>query len=61
MEIEHEVTISTHNGSQVSRQHNPDAMTVLRMINVITGMMRMPVTKEQLLELNAKLNRIPLA
>ena len=37
-----------------------DAMTVLRMINVITGMMRMPVTKEQLMDLNAKLNQIKL-
>lgn len=34
-------------------------MTVLRMINVVTGMMRMPVTKEQLLTLNAELNKIP--
>ena len=37
-----------------------DAMTVLRMINVITGMMRMPVTKEMLMELNAELNKIRL-
>ena len=37
-----------------------DAMTVLRMINVITGMMRVPVTKDQLMELNAGLNQIPL-
>jgi beta-galactosidase len=37
-----------------------DAMTVLRMINVITGMMRMPVTKEQLMDLNAELNKIKL-
>ena len=37
-----------------------DAMTVLRMINVITGMMRMPVTKEQLMDLNAELNKIAL-
>ncbi|MBQ7859669.1 MAG: glycoside hydrolase family 2 protein, partial [Faecalibacterium sp.] len=37
-----------------------DAMTVLRMINVITGMMRVPVTKEQLMALNAKLNEVPL-
>ena len=35
-----------------------DAMTVLRMINVITGMMRMPVTKEMLMDLNAQLNQI---
>ena len=38
-----------------------DAMTVLRMINVITGMMRMPVTKEMLMDLNAELNKIPVA
>ncbi len=37
-----------------------DAMTVLRMINVVTGMMRVPVTKEQLMELNAQLNQIQL-
>ena len=37
-----------------------DAMTVLRMINVITGMMRMPVTKEMLMDLNAQLNQIAL-
>ena len=37
-----------------------DAMTVLRMINVITGMMRVPVTKEQLMDLNAELNKIKL-
>ena len=35
-----------------------DAMTVLRAINVITGMMRVPVTKEQLMDLNAELNKI---
>jgi len=37
-----------------------DAMTVLRAINVITGMMRMPVTKEMLMDLNAQLNQIKL-
>ena len=37
-----------------------DAMTVIRMINVITGMMKMPVTKEMLLTLNAELNKIAL-
>ena len=37
-----------------------DAMTVLRAINVITGMMRMPVTKEMLMDLNAQLNKIPV-
>jgi len=37
-----------------------DAMTVLRAINVITGMMRMPVTKEMLMDLNAELNKIKL-
>ena len=35
-------------------------MTVLRMINVVTGMMRTPVTKEQLMDLNAELNKIPI-
>lgn len=35
-----------------------DSMTVLRTINVITGMMRVPVTKEQLMELNAHLNTV---
>ena len=38
-----------------------DAMTVLRMINVLTGMMHIPVTKEQLMELNEGLNQIKLA
>ena len=37
-----------------------DAMTVLRMINVITGMMRMPVTKDMLMDLNARLNEIAI-
>ena len=37
-----------------------DSFTVLRMINLITGAMMMPVTKEQLMELNAKLNTIAL-
>jgi len=37
-----------------------DAMTVLRAINVITGMMRMPVTKEMLMDLNAELNKIAI-
>ena len=35
-------------------------MTVLRAINVITGMMRMPVTKEMLMDLNAELNKIAI-
>ena len=35
-------------------------MTVLRMINVVTGMMRTPVTKEQLMDLNAQLNKISI-
>ena len=37
-----------------------DSFTVLRLINLITGAMMMPVTKEQLMELNAKLNTIAL-
>ena len=35
-------------------------MTMLRIISLITGMMRIEVTKEQLLELNEKLNKIPM-
>lgn len=31
------------------------------MINMLTGMLRLPVTKDQLMDLNQKLNRIPLA
>lgn len=38
-----------------------DAMSVLRMINVLTGFMGIPVTKEQLMELNAGLNQIKLS
>lgn len=37
-----------------------DAMTVLRMINVLTGFMGIPVTKDQLMILNAELNKIQL-
>ena len=37
-----------------------DSFSVLRLINLITGAMMVPVTKEQLLELNAKLNTIAL-
>ena len=37
-----------------------DSFSVLRMINLITGAMMIPVTKEQLLELNAELNKIAL-
>ena len=37
-----------------------DSFTVLRLINLITGAMMMPVTKEQLMELNAKLNTIAI-
>lgn len=37
-----------------------DAMTVLRMINVITGMMLGHVTKEQLMDLNAGRNKSSL-
>jgi len=37
-----------------------DSQSVLRMVNLLTGMLRIPVTKEQLMELNQKLNRIHL-
>ena len=37
-----------------------DSFSVLRMINLIAGAMMLPVTKEQLMELNAKLNTIAL-
>ena len=33
-------------------------MTVLRIVSLITGMMRIEVSKETLLEMNAKLNEI---
>ena len=35
-----------------------DSFSVLRMINLVTGAMMMPVTKEQLMDLNAELNKI---
>ena len=38
-----------------------DSQSVIRMINMLTGMLRIPVTKEQLMDLNEMLNRIPLA
>ena len=37
-----------------------DAMTVLRVVNLITGSLRMPVTKEMLMDLNAQLNKIAI-
>ena len=37
-----------------------DSFSVLRMINLIAGAMMMPLTKEQLLDLNAQLNNIKL-
>ena len=37
-----------------------DSFTVLRMINLVTGAMMMPVTKEQLLALNAELNKVKI-
>ncbi|MBQ3194292.1 MAG: glycoside hydrolase family 2 protein [Oscillospiraceae bacterium] len=46
--------------AQPSAVNMLDAMTVLRMINVVTGMMKIPVTKEQLMGLNAELNKIPI-
>ena len=37
-----------------------DSFSVLRMINLITGTLGLPVTKEILLELNAELNKVPV-
>ena len=37
-----------------------DSFSVLRMINLITGAMHIEVTKEQLMDLNDQLNKIPL-
>ena len=37
-----------------------DSFSVLRMINLVTGAMMLPVTKEQLMDLNAKLNTIAI-
>ena len=37
-----------------------DSFSVLRLINLITGAMMMPVTKEMLLDLNAQLNKIAI-
>lgn len=37
-----------------------DSFTVLRMIGLIAGAMMMPLTKEQLLDLNAELNKVKL-
>ena len=37
-----------------------DSMTALRLINLITGAMNMPITKEQLMGLNAELNKIAI-
>jgi hypothetical protein len=37
-----------------------DSFTVLRMIGLVTGAMMIPVTKEQLLALNAELNKIKI-
>ena len=37
-----------------------DSMTVLRLINLITGAMHMEITKEQLMDLNAQLNKIAM-
>jgi len=38
-----------------------DSFSVLRMIGLISGAMMMPVTKEQLLDLNAELNQIAIS
>ena len=37
-----------------------DSFSVLRMLNLVTGAMMMPITKEQLLDLNAELNKIAI-
>ena len=37
-----------------------DSFSVLRMINLVTGAMMMPVTKEMLMDLNAQLNQIKI-
>ena len=37
-----------------------DSFTVLRMINLVTGALMVPVTKEQLLALNAELNKVKI-
>ena len=37
-----------------------DSQSVLRMINLLAGMLHIPVTKEQLMDLNAELNKVPL-
>jgi len=37
-----------------------DSMTVLRLIGLIAGASRIPVTKEGLLALNAELNKIAI-
>jgi len=37
-----------------------DSFSVLRLINLITGAMMMPVTKEMLMDLNAQLNKIKI-
>lgn len=38
-----------------------DSQSVLRMINLLSGMLHIPVTKEQLMDLNEKLNTFSLA
>lgn len=38
-----------------------DSMTVLRMITLVNGTSNVPMTKEQLMDLNAELNKIPIA
>ncbi len=37
-----------------------DSMTILRLINLLTGTMNKEVTKEELMDLNAELNKIPV-
>ena len=37
------------------------AMTFLRQVNLLAGAIKLPVTKEQLMDMNAELNKIPVA
>ena len=37
-----------------------DSFTVLRMLNLIAGAMRLPMTKEMLMDINAELNKVAI-
>ena len=47
-------------GGDAKTLHMLDTMTVLRAVNLITGAMGLKVTKEQLMDLNAELNKIAI-